>query len=389
MAMPQFADAIVTGFVKSPSLLRRSLAPLLQLKQEGVLRSITCVTWDAEEIDAHVAPLADIPEISLMRVPQPVVQGTANQRGVAYQIRNLDVALSRVPGEDPLILKLRPDVVVDVDFLRGKIADFDRLCTVPDEQSPLGVKMPKPILNSKIWIPWADSNQPFFYEDAMFLARKKDLRKLVTALSPDDLEILADPLCGQYAHVVRYARIFLPRYGLFANYLRNYRYFPNDFDYRVQLVPHLLQDGFFWHALVAHAWILHSQFHVDAGRQGEISFYANNVNQNADWSNLETLRNAPPYDYVDKWREGTKPDQAMWNVRRTYGRLTDDAWQAALFTRELPDLPQATLKKLLENIAGCRDGRLRGIESDFYRDTAALYDRLWCARNSNSVQSAA
>jgi hypothetical protein len=379
--MPQFADAIVTGFVKSPVLLRRSLAPLLQLKQEGVLRSIACVTWDSAEIDPYVAPLADIPEVSLVRVPQPAVQGAGNQRGVVYQIRNLEAALSHVAGEDPLVLKLRPDLVVDVDFLRGKIANFDAQCAVSNDQSALGVKMPKPALQHKIWIPWADSNQPFFYEDAMFLGRKKDLRKLVTPLSREDIDILGDPLCGQFAHVVRYARIFVSRYPLFADYLRNYRYFVNDFDYRLEMVPHILDDGFFWHMLVAHAWILQSQFHVDAGRRGDISFYANNVNPNADWSNPDSLKNATPYDYIDKWREGTKPGAAMPSVQRSYGRLADDSWQAALFTRELPDFPSTTLKKLLENIAACRDGRLRGIESEFYRNTAALYARCWTAKH--------
>jgi hypothetical protein len=377
--MPQFADAIVTGFAKSPALLRRSLAPLLQLKQEGVLRSIACVTWDSAEIDQHVAPLADIPEVSLVRVPHPLVQDTANQRGVVYQVRNLDVALSQIAGEDSLVLKLRPDLVANVDFLRNKIANFDALCAVSDDQSALGVKMPKPALQHKIWIPWADSNQPFFYEDAMFLGRKKDLRKLVTPLSREDIDILADPFCGQFAHVVRYGKIFAPGYPLFAEYLRNYRYFANDFDYRLQLVPQLLNDGFFWHVIVAHAWILHSQFHVDGGRQGEISFYANNVNPKADWSNPDSLRNAPPYDYIDMWREGTKPGEAMHSVQRSYGRLADDFWQSAFFTRDLPDFPRATLKRILENVAACGDGRLKGIESDFYRSTAALHERCWTA----------
>ena len=257
------------------------------------------------------------------------------------------------------------------------------ICAVADGQTACDVKMPKPVLQHKIWIPWADSNQPFFYEDAIFLGRKKDLRKLVTPLTREDIDILADPFCGQFAHVVRYGRIFVSRYPLFAEYLRNYRFFVNDFDYRRELVPHLLNDGFFWHAVVAHAWILHSQFHVDAGRQGEILFYANNVNQNAYWSNPDTLRNAPPYDYIDSWRNGTKPGAAMPSVQRSYGRLADDAWQCAFFTRDLPDFPRATLKRILENVAACRDGRLKGIESDFYRNTAALHERCWMARNEN------
>jgi len=382
--MPHLADAIVTGFVKSPVLLQRSLVPLRQLKQEGVLRSITYVTWDTGEIDEYVAPLANMSDVSLVRVRQPQVQGNANQRGVVYQVQNLDAALSQISEEDALVLKLRPDFVANVNFLRGKIANFDKLCAVPSERSPLGVTLPKPVLHSKIWIPWADSNQPFFYEDGAFLGRKRDLRKLATSVSREDMDILGDPLCGSFAHVVRYAKIFLPRYPLFANYLRNYRYFVNDLDYRLQLVPHLLNDGFFWHVIIAHAWILHSQFHVDAGEQGELSFYANNVNRNADWSKPESLRNAPPYDDIDTWRSGTKPEKATHSVSRAYGRLVDDTWPTALFTTQLPDFPRATLIALLENIAGCGDGRLRGVENDFYRSTAALYHRCWTARVSAS-----
>ena len=44
----------------------------------------------------------------------------------------------------------------------------------------------------------------------------------------------------------------------------------------------------------------------------------------------------------------------------------DDAWQTALFTQDLPDFPQATLRGLMENVAACGDGRLRAIEQDFY-----------------------
>lgn len=371
--MTQTADAIVTGFVKSPMLLERSLAPLRALKQEGTLREIICVTWDSSGIDPFVAPLERMPDIRLVRVPQPDVEGSPNQRGVTYQVRNLDEALSQVDGEDALILKTRPDVVADADLLREKITNFDTLCAVPPDRSALGVAMPKPVLRNKIWIPWADATQPFFFEDAMFLGRKRDLRKLVTKLSPEDLEILADPLCGWFAHIVRYARIFTGSYPLFARYLRDYRYFINKMEYRRELIAKMLSDGFFWHLLIAHAWIMHSQFHVDIGEQGDLSFYANNVNQNADWSDVASLRVASPYDAADTWRAGTKPGHVLPCVKRPYGRLMDDAWQTGVFTGTAPDMPRQTLVRLLTNIAGYSDGRLRDIENDFYRGVAAVY----------------
>ncbi len=42
---------------------------------------------------------------------------------------------------------------------------------------------------------------------------------------------------------------------------------------------------------------------------------------------------------------------------RPFGRLMDDQWQNALFTRAISDLPQATLKGMLEHVAHSRDGR--------------------------------
>ena len=156
------------------------------------------------------------------------------------------------------------------------------------------------------------------------------------------------------------------RWPLFAGYLRNYRSFVNDLDYRLKLVPMILDDGFFWHLLIAHAWILYSQFHVDAGELNDLRFFANNVNRDADWSRPETLALANPYDDLLSWRNDTRPHEATHSVRRLYGRLMDDAWPAALFNRTMPDFPRETLRGLMENAALCSDGRLGGIEAEFY-----------------------
>lgn len=63
-------DALVTGFTKSPDLLARSLAPLRRLKHEGIIRNIHCVTWDSPELDVCVAPLNEVHEVQLTRMPQ-------------------------------------------------------------------------------------------------------------------------------------------------------------------------------------------------------------------------------------------------------------------------------------------------------------------------------
>jgi hypothetical protein len=304
-------------------------------------------------------------------VPQPDVQGTANQRGVVYQVENLKAALACVP-DTPLILKWRPDFVARHAFLREKIASFARHAVVPSRQC-LGITMPAPVFQTRLWIPWADSNSPFFYEDAVFLGERREVEMLTRSPTPADTEILGDPHCGSYAHVVRYAKPFAASYPLFKNYLKFFRYFRHDVDYRARQLSFALGDGFFWHMVIAHAWILHTQFHVDIGAPGDLTFYANAVNRDADWSRFESLRGTSPYDDSANWRAATKAGQAFPSLIRAFGRLMDDAWQKALFTQDIADLPRQTLSGLMANVAACADGRLAGIEAEFYRNIERIY----------------
>jgi hypothetical protein len=63
----------------------------------------------------------------------------------------------------------------------------------------------------------------------------------------------------------------------------------------------------------------------------------------------------------------------MRNLGRPFGRLMDDAWQKALFTRPTTDVPRETLVAMLEHISQARDGRLGELEQEFYADLANFY----------------
>ncbi len=204
---------------------------------------------------------------------------------------------------------------------------------------------------------------------------KTDARHLLTRLTGEDIAQLEDyPQIGSYAHVLRYGRIFLGRYPLFANYLKHYRYFPNDIKYRRALWPCLMMNAFFWILLIAHAWILHSQFHIDAGEQDDIAFYPNNANKDADWSDPKTLHTAHPYENLAMWRDGTFPGHAALTLARAYGRLVDDRWQTALFTTPLADYPPQTIKNLMQHVATQGDGHLKQLERDFHILLKSQYD---------------
>jgi hypothetical protein len=382
--MTRPTDAVVIGFTKNTELSRRAFEPLLDLRQQGVLRDIHYVTWDSAEIDKFVAPVNALNGVRIARVPQPEASGNRNQRGLVYQTRNLEAAFARVAEPDALLVKLRPDYIFRTGFLKTKLQGFDRLCAKPAVTAVHDVAMPPSPFERKIWIAWADANQPFFHDDAAFIGLKSDLLKLIGDNVESRLPLLEELSCGSLVHVLRYAPAFLPLYPMFERYIAEYSGFINDMDYRRKLMSALLQDTFFWHLLIAHAWILYTSFHIDCGRAGDIAFYPNTINASANWTDLSSIKLAPPFDHVDKWRSGTNAgSEALPALTRVYGRLMDDAWPRALFTKPMSDLPEATLCALMRGVAYYRNGHLARIEDAFYAKLAAF------RRKYQSMQQAA
>jgi hypothetical protein len=375
--MAHTADAIVLGFAKSPLLVERSFAPLRQLHREGFIRTIHYVTWDSADLDPFVAPVLAMPEVTVTRIPQPIAQGTTAQKTVIYQTHNLDAALSLVPEDDALMFKSRPDVIISADLLREKIEGFGAWRDVP--ASVFGIAMPRPVLSRKVWVPWADSNQPFFYEDALFFGLKRDLRHFVIPLDRNDLDTLAAPMCDHYCHIVRFAKAFLPSWPLFNAYLRNFRHITSDMDYRIEMIGHALSGPYFLFPIIAHAWILYSQFHVDCGKPGDILFYPNTRNKETDWANPKTWRQGLPYEHLAEWQAGERPGLLQDNIMRPFGRLVTERWQSALFTQDLPDFPRPILMGLLEHTANCADGRLEELEDAFYEDLELFHQNYLLA----------
>ena len=82
-----------------------------------------------------------------------------------------------------------------------------------------------------------------------------------------------------------------------------------------------------------------------------------------------------PYNDVEKWRSGQKPGEFLFCVRRIYGRLVDDSWQQALFTRPLSDLTPENLRGVLRCISQYRSGLLDEVESEFYQALEQVYRR--------------
>ncbi len=380
MARP--VDAIVTGFTRNGELSVHAFEPLRQLKRDGTIRNIHYVTWTSPDIDAFVAPTEAMDDVNVVRVPMPGAVGNAIQKGVVYQVNNLGAALAQIREDDALVVKLRPDFVFRADFLRDKIENFDALCTIEPEARAFGMKLPRVPFRKKVWVPWADANQPCFFEDAAFMGLKCDLALLVTPGVRNKLGVLDENVYGTFAHVLRWASVFLPQFPILARYLEEYRGFPNDIAYRRTLIPLLLNDPFFWHLILANAWILWTGFHIDCGRTGDLIFVPSHLNPNADWTSLSGLKVGPPYDGVERWRAATRADGGLLPaVDCLYGRLTDDQWPHALFTRPHADIPVSTLTHLAITLSRYGKGSLAAVESAFYEKLRA-HRLTWTSRSA-------
>jgi hypothetical protein len=382
--MTRCAVAVVTGFTRSAALVERSFATLVALKRAGLLDRILYVTWDRSDIDAYLAPVRRIEEVELVRIAEPKVCGNRLFTGVSCQISNLADALARIDGDDTLVVKLRPDFIADETFLRAKIRDFDSVCAPSGLADSFGVPMPPSPFGAKIWLPWADAGLPLHFEDAAFIGRKADVAKLAVGEAADPLAACDDreTVYGWFSHAARYAAVFLPDYPLFRNYIANFRYFMNDAPYRMAMMPDAIREPFFWRLVIANAWILATSFHIDAGRAGQLAFYSNASNRNADWSNIHALKSHPPYNAVDEWRQAQAPGGMFPCLGRIHARLVDDSWQHALFTRPaLADLTPDNLRGALGRVLAYRPHDPDPAEAPFYR----TLDRHFMARQAAMV----
>lgn len=371
--MSRAATIIVTGFTRNSELLAMSMSHVVALRRSGHAGRAIYLTWDSAALDPFVAPLKGMPQIELVRVPEPEIDGVPHQRGVHYQVKSLEAALDLIPGDDTPVLKLRPDLVAAADFLRTKIEGFGALPPPHDLPVAKGLAMPKSPFKARLWLPWADANQPFWFEDAAFLGLKRDVARLVTPLKPGDLDALGAPRHGPLAHIIRFGKIFEGRYPLFTRYLQTYHYFLNDTGYRTKLLAALMRQPFYWHLVIANAWILATSFHIDCGPQGALALYGNNYNAAADWSDLKNLRINNPYDQVESWRAAQKPGQIMPAIARLYGRLVDDSWPRAVFAQTPGlEISPAQLRDMLRNIINYRAGALAQAEDAYYATLEGL-----------------
>jgi hypothetical protein len=367
--------AIVTGFTVNTPLLRKSFAPLRSLHRKGVIDRIVYVTWDTPANDGYVAPVQEWPEVELVRVPQPDVSCKSwHPRGFIYQSRNIAAALDRVTDPDELVFKTRPGFLIDETVLANKIASFDKWGVAPDFSHRIPIAMPPSPFKSRIWLPWGDAGSPFCFEDAAFMGRACDLRQLVNPLAEELVLYSGDAISLNIAHIMRYILPFFEEWPIFRRYLRDFSLFRMELQYRRQMAPLSVQDPFYWHLVIAHAWILNSSFHIDCGRAGEMNLVDTSSAQEFIDRPPEEINNHVVYSDVELWRELEQPGTFLPILTHVGCRLVDDDWQYRLFSGPVEQgFTHENLLAILTNLKTFDTGVLHALEKNYYAALSALY----------------
>jgi len=173
---------LVLGHVhRVPGVLDRSIQDFLELKELGIVSSITLVV----SMDHYHDQKAYIDDVAVRGVavvayaePKPVGQGY-----IWAQMKSLLMGLEDIPA-DQFVLRTRADVYIEKELLwRLAITPefFDLDYTNTAAASMPGTPTPVPrVFQSRVWVPWMDAAQPFWVSDEAFMGRAGDLRLLVS-----------------------------------------------------------------------------------------------------------------------------------------------------------------------------------------------------------------
>ncbi len=155
---------LICGQVRHPEILELSLRAFEQMRQAGLVHSIVISSWtdDARAIVEIVQGLGMRDGIELMVANPPKMYSAGN---FLPQMTLLYNGLLEVDS-DAVVLKYRPDVLVDYGKLAMAIGEY---VTHPQ---------PAEMFEAKVWVPYFEASQPFCIGDVMYMGRRNDLMKL-------------------------------------------------------------------------------------------------------------------------------------------------------------------------------------------------------------------
>ncbi len=249
--------------------MEQSLVMLDRLRTEGLISRIIISTWNEELRDnPSVSAFVNKFKCDLVSRPDPGMghgPGSELTSSMAPQTLGLRQALT-VVDDDDMVLKMRPDVVLNEAFLRKLLSSSRTGAFNAAPGSPF---------KKRIWVPWADLLYPFLIADEVYLGRCGDLKLLATDFY---LQYSAGKAVHQHAetcHILRYLAPF--ESGVFADFFKNWVYLQYELPVLeggwTEYLMVKFKTPMWWVMIAKYASILCDNFIIDGGRPGDIVFY--------------------------------------------------------------------------------------------------------------------
>ena len=140
-------SCIIVGLVRSDALFEQSLATLDRLRSEGHLSRIIISTWNEELRDnPGISGFANKYRCEIVSSPDPgtiLYPGSELRSSMPPQTIGLRQALAAIDDDD-MVLKTRPDIVLNEDLLRNRLIAAGSSDFNPAPGSPF---------KKRIWVP--------------------------------------------------------------------------------------------------------------------------------------------------------------------------------------------------------------------------------------------
>lgn len=268
---------LITGQVRSPELLARSLADFAALRAQKLLDQVIFSTWRGElqaypELDRQFRRSG----FELIESDPPLIPGTGH---IWCQMLNLERGLDPAGPIHPhdRVIKTRPDLHMTPGLIAKLLNDESYLSplTGGDAGEDCGVVSQvagRPVFSHRIWIPWFEITKPFYMADECFAGRAADLLKLVNYDSRYDILRKMD---AGITHIRRFIHPFLEQNGEFELFLRYFGRSGHFSAHRFTILGRNLELDPFIRMLVRYYRVIQSHFRVESDdSESKITFRA-------------------------------------------------------------------------------------------------------------------
>jgi hypothetical protein len=249
---------LLVGQVRNQHVLLRMVENLAAFRNKGLVNQVILSTWTGEIPKIrHLLPRLEAAGVTVKWVDEPVANRSA-PGNIVNQMRGVDLALETVE-DTAWVLRARPDVWVDSDFIAG-LAAADMSLDEPGDG----------ILTHKIWTPFVELCQPMCVSDIAFFGHYADIVKLQNFDSFHEVagtnlgtSLGLKPLTSYDAEIRRYTPAFQAGYPVLQEYHRlSNRFFLGIHELRRAMLAMLYDEDFYWQYMAAYFDILRRYFWI-------------------------------------------------------------------------------------------------------------------------------